>query len=249
MKRIILKKPPLLETSLSMDFESDPLALDQIRDAVSKVAAEFSDYKPIFENSINIDLTSPAPGLKEEKIWRGGIFKKDGHHILIIRAGGKGCLTIAYSMVDTYTKWEEFSVVARKVIQDVQRKLNLAVARRIGVRCIDRLQKPFEGCQLKDIVKLLPESIADIGDEDMKEFFYRDTKYYLKHQLFATLTRVSQRNQESAGLSYIIDTDVFDFPKELVDDRYLDSLLPRMRELKDELFFGTIGNKALEVCK
>ena len=49
--------------------------------------------------------------------------------------------------------------------------------------------------------------------------------------------------------SYIIDTDVFDFPKEVVDDRYWDSLLPRMRKLKDELFFGSIGNKALEVYR
>ena len=248
MKQIILKNPPLLETSLSMDFKSEPLDVDRVRDAVSRVAAEFSDYKPILENSINIDLTSSTPGLKEEKKWRGGIFKKDDHHILIIRDDGKGCLSIAYSMVDTYTKWEDFSSDARKVIQDVHKFLNLADVRRIGVRCIDRLQKPFEGCLLKDVVKLLPDSIADIGDEDMKEFFYRDTKYYLKYKLYATLVRVSQRNQGSAGLSYIIDTDVFDFPKVLVDDKYLDSLLPRMRELKDDLFFGTIGNKALEVC-
>ena len=249
MEQIILKNPPLLETSLSVDFKSNSLGEDQVRDGVSKVTAEFSDYNPILENSINIDLTSTAPELKETKIWRGGYFKKDDHHILIIRVSGNGCVTIAYSMVDTYTKWEDFSSDARKVIQNVQDALNFADVCRIGVRCIDRLKKPFEGCSLKDVIKLLPDSIADLGDEDIKEFFYRDTKYYLKYKLYATLIRVSQRSQGIAGLSYIIDTDVFDFPKEVVDDRYWDSLLPRMRKLKDELFFGSIGNKALEVYR
>lgn len=249
MKAFTLKNPPLLETSLSVDFKSAPLDEMAVREAIGMAAADFSTYSSVLENNLQIDLAAPHPGIKENKIWRGGNFKKDDHHVLIIRASGKGGLTIAYSMVNTYTKWEDFSSSARNVIQNVQRALGLTDVGRIGVRCIDRICKPFEGCALRDIVKLIPDQIADAGDEDIKDFFYRDTKFYLRYKLYATLIRMTQRNQGTAEMSYIIDTDVFDFPKEKVDDSYWDSLLQRMRELKDVLFFGAIGTKSLETCK
>lgn len=249
MEALSLKHPPLLETSLSVDFKSMPLVEVAVRDAVAEVAHDFKMYSPVLENNLQIDLASPHPGIKQNKIWHGGNFKKDDHHVLIVRAGDKGGVTIAYSMVNTYTKWEDFSLCARHVIQSVQNALRLADICRIGVRCIDRLGKPFDGCALRDVVKLIPDQVPDVGDEELRDFFYRDTKFYLRYKLFATLIRTTRRNQGTSDMSYIIDTDVFDFPKGQVDDSYWDSLLPRMRELKDMLFFGAIGEKSLEACK
>lgn len=241
-----LKNSPLLETSLSVDLNSAVVDEKGVVEAIKSAIPEYSDYQPILENNLNIDLTSDHPGIVERKIWKGGNFKRDEHNVVVVRPTSPKSIAVAFCMVNGYTTWEDFSGRGRQVVDAIRKLIGAQDVKRVGVRCIDRIRPSYASCPLVDVFTTVPKSPKELQTEEMKEFFYRDIKFYPDYNLWATVIRTSRRQAADPSPVYVLDTDVFSVLNKSPTDEEVADLLIRMRALKNAIFFGSIADKCME---
>jgi len=154
-----------------------------------------------------------------------------------------------FSRFKPYEDWERFSREARDLWSRYATLTKPEKVTRIGLRYINRLDLPLPFNDFKEYLLTVPE-IAPGLPQGLASFFFRVVIPVEKAEAFAIITETIVEGEESKGVvPVILDIDVFRmgaFP--IVADKVWPAF-DRLRELKNDLFFKTLTDKAKDLFK
>lgn len=239
-----LRNPPLIETALSVSIVAPPMTRDAMLDFCGKNAQGFSIAHEIEDRTMvfKIDV---RPCVDDKKAWSGIQFKKDGNLVLTLRNTG-GSVTFMFSVLRPYTSWKDLDRSSRPMLAALLSVLGATSLSRVGIRSVNRIFAPYQNCPVTDMVRTVPPDVEGIRPPSMYEFSYQDKSYHPDFSLFSTVRRISRPVPNDPRFSAILDIDVFTPPEKTFPVGDLDALTGKIVELKDKIFFGTIGAKCLE---
>ena len=240
-----LKTPPLEETALCVTFSRDNFSREEVERIAREIAPGFGRQCELHSQNVTYTV-GPTPQMTTEKVWGGMRFVKDKNLVLTLQNVAEGKVVFAFSILPPYVSWNDFESKALPVYERFfERFMKQCPVLRIGLRSIDKIVCPQEVCQLSDIIKTVPPDVEGLETPTIRRFAYRETLYYPKLALHATVSRtdgpiVGERN------SIILDTDIFDLPNGRPLTRSFVDLLSAMHHLRDKIFFGTVTEDILK---
>ena len=122
-----------------------------------------------------------------------------------------------------------------------------AEIQRLGVRFINRISLPSKQVRIEDYLDPAPLGARDL-ELPFQGFFHQDlfgvTGYPYAIRLIRTTQPEPGPNPRSFGI--IIDIDVYTTQPFEPEPRTVEERLKEIRWLKNKMFFGNVGPKALE---
>lgn len=247
MERTIktLCHPPLLETALSIIMKIPMLEMNAIGNFVAKVAPDFKMVRELVQQTFTLtpdSISSQSPAPKPF----GRQYTKDKNLVLLIQNRSLEEVEFVFSVLPPYTNWEDLYNSARPILDAFIVNFHVACINRIAVRSIDRLFAPYDGCAITDIIKTVPPDIGALSTPFVHGFNYHDMMYYKDFDLCATVIRATSPASKDPRFSVILDSDVSTPPKRsyVADD--INTQLRKIVELKDIIFFNSVGDKCME---
>ena len=243
-----LRNPPLLETALSVIVKSPSLTMDAIGGFVESHAPGFTMTREIAQQTYTITpnaITSPS----KELIPIGRQYTKDKNFVLMVQNKSSDAVEFVFSVLPPYTRWENLYEKAEPLLDAFIQSFNISCISRIAVRSIDRLFAPYEFCPVTDIIKNVPPDIARLQTPTVHHFLYQDTMHYPEFDLCATVIRTTQKLLNDPRFAVILDSDVFTPPNHTYSSNDIETQLDKIVMLKDEIFFGSVGDKCMEGLK
>ena len=239
-----LKSSPLVETALSVVVVRPQMTKSEMESFFSRHAADYLKTNEFSSHSLSMTIGQDAK-LTEKTDWIGLQHKKGENIVLSLKNCDTDSVMFLFSVLRPYFDWSHFWSNASPLLDAF---LNIfpdsKTVSRIGVRSINRLDPPFPNCRIVDIIKTVPFDVADLQNPMALKFSYQDSITYPEFGLTATVKRFSQSLAEK--LSVILDIDVFDQPMKVLSINDINDSLTKIVDLKDRIFFGSIGDKCLE---
>ena len=240
-----LGNPPLLETALSVIVKSPPLTMDAIGGFVERHAPGFTMNREIAQQTYTVTpsaITSPS----KEPMPIGRQYTKDKNLVLMLQNKASDAVEFVFSVLPPYTRWEDLYSKAKPLLHAFLDTFRISSINRIAVRSIDRLFAPYEGCPVTDIIKNVPPDIAGLQTPIVHGFCYQETQYHPQFDLCATVIRATQKLPNDHRLAVILDSDVFTPPDHDYSASDIEHQISKIVNLKDEIFFASVGDKCME---
>lgn len=246
----VLRHPPIVEATCQVNF-----ALEQSltkAEANSLAGAYFPEFKyngDIFSESISVkknEPDQPPTEIKHQQNWTGVRFVRENRVVTIFQDG------LAYGIVSPYPDDESFFAEVINTMRMAEEKIPDKAVTRIGLRFINRLPVGEVGCErLKDVLTTLPEPPCGIGGLDPVRFLYQDCFYDSKTGVSSVVNRVYPANEPSAPNKpmMILDIDSCVTPQKCLAADEFQSNLNLLRTSVNTMFFGSVGDKMMEVFK
>lgn len=241
-----LRASPLIETALSVAVVAPRMSRDDMLGFCEKSAPGFLKWREIEERMMVFSFTD-KPSVDDKKAWSGVQFRKDDNLVLTLK-NERESVVFTFSVLRPYTSWSVLHGHAKPILDAFLSLVQSPDIARVGIRSINRLFAPYVNCPMTDIVKTIPPDVVGLQNPSVYEFSYQDTIYYPRFNLFSTVRRFSQQVPNDPRFAVVLDIDVFTPPDKKFRIDELSSLTDKIVELKDMVFFGTIGDKCLEAC-
>ena len=245
-----LENPPIAEAVFCVDFAGlGRFSKESAAKLIAEGAADYVWNADLVSRMMTFDMKSIDKAVMPETIWDGSRFVRGSSDVVVVSNLDAQVARLSYSRVGSYESWEGFIYEARRFIKGAlsSRKAD-PIVKRIGVRYINRILLPEGKCAVSDILYSVPPDPRGIENISSSDFFYKDTSFFADFNLSATTIKATQRS-EDGKLMIVVDADVFDIPDMEYSKIEWESLLGRIRELKNALFFGAISEKYLSERK
>ena len=240
----MLRDSPLIETALSVAVVTPRMSRDDMLGFCKENAHGFVKWREIEERNVVFSFMG-KPSVDDKKAWSGWQFKKDDNLFLTLK-NERDTVVFSFSVMRPYTSWSVLHQHAKPILDAFLSLFHSPSLARIGIRSINRLFAPYVNCPMTDILKTIPPYVAGLQNPSMYGFSYQDTIYYPQFNLLSTVRRFSQQVPNDPRFAAILDIDVFTPPDKMFVVGELASLTEKIVELKDRIFFGSIGKKCLE---
>lgn len=244
---IELSDSPLIETALSVSIVAPPMMRDAMLGFCEKNAHDFKIIRDIEERTM-VFAFSDRPSVDDKKAWSGIQLKKNDNLVLTLK-NDHDSVVFMFSVLRPYTSWNDLHRYAKPILDAFLLLFQAPKIVRVGIRSINRIFAPYVNCPVTDMIKTVPPDIDGLQSPSMYEFSYQDTMYYPQFGLFSTVRRFTQPIPNDPRFAAILDIDVFTQPNRTFNADQLEELTGKIVELKDAVFFGTIGEKCLEVYR
>lgn len=242
-----LKLAPITEAIIDFRVELpstvDINTLEEIHDQLKdefpiKAARTSTETEFRFEPGKDVVFTPKAP--KTE----GFYFKNQlGDMVVQVRLDG-----FTLSKLKPYRDWSSFELKFRQLWAIYSHEASPSVITRIAVRYLNRIDLPL-GATLKDYLLTVPE-IAPQLPQGLSDFLMRIVINDEKTSAVAIVTESSDVVRESTEqYPVILDIDAFRHVSLQVDDESIWGILQELRNFKNQVFFGSLTNSAIEGFK
>ena len=158
---------------------------------------------------------------------------------------------VAISRLAPYKDWESFLMLAKGVWCQYLGVLPDAIITRLAVRYINSLNVPFESgvVNFEDYLRNAPQMPEGFGDK-LDHFLARLVLTLDDPPDTTAVINQTIGSERETHLPLILDIDVFTiFQDALTDQQAIWSTLGKLRLLKNRIFFNTMTEKALELCR
>jgi len=162
----------------------------------------------------------------------------------IIKFGQDG---ISFSHLAPYSNWLDFSTEGLNLWGKLKGFAKFPNIDRLGLRYVNRFQLPGETQVISDYFVSVP-SVPNGVNLPFRGFMHHDVFGVPGHNFAINLIKTIQPPANGAGLGLILDIDVFTTEGASMDDSGLSEALSKMRWLKNKVFFGSISEKAKNLC-
>ena len=219
--------------------------MDAIGGFVERHAPGFTMNREIAQQTYTVTpsaITSPS----KEPMPIGRQYTKDKNLVLMLQNKASDAVEFVFSVLPPYTRWEDLYSKAKPLLDAFIQSFNISRINRIAIRSINRLFAPYEGCPVTDIIKNVPPDIAGLQTPIVHGFCYQETQYHPQFDLGATVIRVTQKLLNDQRFAVILDSDVFTPPNRTYSPDDIEPQLAKIVNLKDEIFFGSVGDKCME---
>lgn len=248
-----LKKPSILETSFNAVLQLPAMESEQMKSIVEEIDPEFVCLGEYRAGSFRVNQQSGEVFNDGKPAFKGHRFHKGQKAFLVLENTSDGQhINFCYSILPPYSSWEDFTAQALAFFRGFVKRFELCVIKKLAIRTIDELKVPSSNNRLvaiSDLLKTVPAGIDRLPNGRIKEFIFRDVVYYPEHEVEAATVRALKPGDGKNLPSMILDTDVATLCG--LDAKNEDDLMRKLNQIRfvrHHLFFGSIGNKALEAC-
>lgn len=242
-----LNNPPITEALIDFRVNlPEETTLERLAKYKDFVLKRFSKREERIEVEAGVEFRkgefryAPIKGKVNGYIFRS----QDGRKVFQSRLDG-----FTFSVLKPYESWEKLREETREIWThyiEIARPINVS---RIAVRYINRIEIPLPVNDFKEYILTVPE-IAQGLPQAMSESFFRliIANEHIKAAAIIT-ERVMPGSQDAKTVPVIFDIDVFRFEKLKPDDINLWKLLEDLRSFKNDIFFKSLTDKAMELFK
>lgn len=166
----------------------------------------------------------------------------DGREVVQARLDG-----FTYNKLKPYDRWETFRDEAKRLWRHYVEITSPESVTRVALRYINRIEIPLPIRDFKDYILTTPE-IAPELPQGLDSFFMRLVIPDPETGAVAVVTETSERLVEPAKvLPLILDIDVFRVAAFDAKDEAIWETFERLRDLKNDIFFKSVTNRAKEL--
>ena len=209
------------------------------------------EYSEGFAHGQIVQKTKLGPGkaletTTEDLGWKGfRIHSEDKLHIALFNRDG-----FVFSRLHPYKTWEDFKQEAMRLWQIYVELAKPSEVQGINLRYINRIELPPKDLQFEHYIQHAPKTPKDMALSYFS-FLYQDMLAVPGYDYAINIIRTIQPPQDSAkqGMGLILDTTVATIQPFEVRQEALDKRLREMRWLKNEVFFGSVTEKAVDSFK
>jgi uncharacterized protein (TIGR04255 family) len=233
-----LTKAPIREALIDFRVRLAPESLqDTLRTLADELMAHYPNVGPIsqYEGQFQIGDEGPVTIQKGPQLLGYRLESEDGLHVAQIRIDG-----FTFSRLAPYESWNRMVDNAWFVWQRYTDATNPLGIERIATRFINRIVLPAPGAL--GAVFSVPPKVPD-GTIDALLFRYQLAP------LEGVTGIVTLATEDSAEPSMVLDIDCFVRRSLPSDEETLKRHLPRLRDAKNRIFFGSLTPAALERFK
>ncbi|MHB1157974.1 MAG: TIGR04255 family protein [Phycisphaerales bacterium] len=186
---------------------------------------------------------SPKPP-QSEQTWMGlRLETGDSRHIAQFTRD-----FFSFSRLTPYEDWGKFIHEAMRLWSIHRELAGPTEIQRIGVRCINRLEVPSVGPQISEYFSGLAAAPSKFPTVN---FLYQNQLAIPGHPYGVTLIRTiqPQSSPDATTIGLLLDIDVFCSTPFAPNPDIMDKRLAEMRWIKNHVFFDSVTDKALELCR
>ena len=246
-----LSKAPLVEAVIDIQtINKEGLSTDQLnerlRSAHEKLKQQFPEIKARASKQIQFSDKAPEPSIKD--LIEGYFFKsKDGLNVAQFRPNG-----FAISRMQKYQTFDELLAEAKKfwaVYLSVGGKFSIS---RLAVRYINQIRVPFP---LQDNADYLTEirkpKTSPTETRVIKGFADQIVSLDAESGATVGMVRIMQEPPANATEAMVIvDIDTYRVVSDIApDDPQIWEIISSFREVKNRVFFGSVGKRTVEAYK
>ncbi len=234
-----LKNAPIKEALIDIQVElPDSVDLEEIEAYQEKLGGRYPSKKKSFRAVIQF-LPNQPPRATENMLIGWKFRNKDSDKIAQARLDG-----FTFSQLTPYRNWESLRDEARELWDIYKDSYFPRTIKRVALRYINEIKIELP-TQLN--LHLTAPPYKPVGaPENIASFLNRSVFPYEEIESFAIVTQALEKIQDEGSLSIIVDIDVF---REASLDPNTDEiwdLFEKFREIKNDLFFGSITTATQE---
>jgi uncharacterized protein (TIGR04255 family) len=198
-------------------------------------------YQVLFEVDANLEEDA-EPTATRHGGWRGlRLLTPDKLNIAQFNRDG-----FVFSRLRPYQNWEDFEGEARRLWKLFLQLAAPSEIGRLGIRFINRIALGA-GKDVEDYLNDPPNRPLGLPIDG---FLYQSTLNVPNHPLGVNIVKTVQRSDAAGAESgLILDIDVFTKRPLSCSESSMNDVLPRMRWLKNAVFFSLIKSNAIETFK
>jgi uncharacterized protein (TIGR04255 family) len=246
-----LTNPPIIEALIELRFSpSESVTLEELESFTKLMSIRYPISEPIFAQSIEVAFKGEHTS-KINAYPSGYKLKNLGENRFIICAIDR----LAVSFHTPYVSWPALRNVAETTYKSYSEQVSHGKLVRLGMRYINKVKMPLTGkLDFDQYIKTMPnlpktEGIPDalVNFETLVVIPFGDI------QSTATVKQVLLRPETSPdnppSLPFILDIDISREFKGVVVDSSIWALLDMFRLKKNQIFFASLTDAALEPYK
>ena len=243
-----LANPPVVTAIFQIKYDSGSIRLDDFLKFDTILKREFPQRRENIESSLSL---APSTRIPLGKAQVSGVTNTRRTGYVYFTTDQKEKLTlsesdITYTKESPYTGWESFKDFVLKVLNTLSPLLEGITIQRTSIRFINQ----FSLTDFNDPTEYFNTQITSSAAESSMP--YPVTKYGFRLTFDISEGIYSIVNQNVDQLTdkyiYIFDIDVLDRNNILFDIDTIGETLERLRDIKNNIFFGNLTNKTLELC-
>ncbi len=241
-----LRDPPIVEAVLQWRAPAGmELSKESLQEALSAELPDYPMQQDHYETQVQFQFPMGDDADASSAVWNGGwkglrLVSADSRNIAIFSQN-----SFTYSRLKPYEGWEAFEAEARRLWGIFGKLAQPDSVDTVGLRFINRI--PVE--RDKDLANYLKEPPSKPGGLPLVSFLYQSGFQVEQEGLFVNVVKTLHENPERE-LGLILDIDVGTREGLLREPgQDFDATLPKMRWLKNMLFFELLKPELIESFK
>jgi uncharacterized protein (TIGR04255 family) len=251
-----LAKAPIIEAVIDIRARVDvPWDVEDIESRLEPLLSDYPNRSKIGSSTLTAELQPPSDGghapvliaAQEYHGWLGiRADSGDGHLIASFTRDG-----FALSRLAPYQSWDVFREEALRLWKVFCQIANPPGIQRMGVRFINRLNVPVHDLVFSDYFQGMADTPQGL---EMAHFLDQQTLAWHGHPgppYFVKRIRTFQQPepQNVDSLALLLDIDAFCHEPCEVSVSTMNERLSALHWLKNHVFFSSLTDKALEICR
>jgi uncharacterized protein (TIGR04255 family) len=241
-----LTKAPILEAVIDIQIKALPEELlDILKNAHDKIKVDYPKINTRKSRQFKIEMAKdPQQPVEQKELIEGYIFTSaDGHNVLQFRRNGftlsrvKNYNNFDSLLEETIKQWE----IYKAIVGDI-------TISRVATRYINQIQVPFPLVDNNEYLKDMPKPKTEPSESKLiRSFTDQIHSLDIKSNANVNMIRLMQEPTANAtGTNVIIDIDVYRLVSDLKDYQSMWDIIRTFREVKNRLFYASIGKSIIE---
>ena len=243
-----LANPPVVTAIFQLKYDSDSIRLDDFLKFDTILKREFPQRRENIESSLSL---APSTRIPLGKAQVSGVTNTRRTGYVYFTTDQKEKLTlsendITYTKESQYTGWDSFKDFILKILNTLIPVLEGITVQRTSIRFINQ----FSLTDFDDPTEYFNTQIMSSAAENSMPYPVTKYGFRLTYDISEGIYSIVNQNvdQLTDKYIYIFDIDVLDRNNILFDIGTIDETLERLRDIKNNIFFGNLTNKTLELC-
>ena len=241
-----LAKAPIVEAALGFQARVEaPWELTAVQKRLSDALPAYPKFSPINQIVHEINFTANPPAATTKDLGQDGLrfFSERFPHVALFARNG-----FAFSRLQPYETWEKFTTEAMRLWDYFVEIGQPSQIQRADLRYINRIELPPGENRYEDYIRPAPEPPQNMS-LPFYGFFHNDVLAVPGHDYSINIVRTIQSTELEGVLriAVILDITVMTTKPFPMDSREIAKRLPEMRSLKNQVFYGSITEKALNL--
>lgn len=244
--RARLTRSPITEAIV--DFQTQPADgcdLASLQKLAAGLDPKYAIQGPIIDVQTSLSLSNAQDPQSETRSREVGVrlTTDDTKFVLQLRLD-----RFTLSRLEPYESWEQMNSEARRLWRRYCEALNPEVVTRVATRYINRLNLPLKhGETFQNYLPKAPD-VPDELPQGVIDFLQRIEIFNPELEVRAVVIQLLESGAARAGaVPVILDIDVFKNAESKPDTENIWQLLEKMRTFKNEVFFASLTESAVEL--
>jgi uncharacterized protein (TIGR04255 family) len=243
--RAFLRNAPIREALIDLRTrEQRGFEMHQLDNIRSRLEPDYVKKGPIVELRTDITVSKEGRSLGAMKSRELGIRLHSRDEKYVAQFSREG---FTFSRLAPYETWEKLVAEAQRLWMVYVECVHPEAINRVGARFINNLQLPMQPGEQFEEYLATPPQVPPALPQQVLEFLQRVVIHDTNTGLRAIVTQLLQGGVWNDRIPVILDIDVFCQLEFAPEARDAWSLLGRMRDFKNRVFFESLTEKAVEL--